>query len=149
MKVPEIGQTAPDFRLKDLSGAEVALSAVLPLAPLVLIFFRGASSEQCVAQLREYKKRNVGLYESGATILAICSDDADTAKALVDREKLPFRVLLDADEKVARAWGLHGIVATFVIDKAGCVRFRATDERTPAAKVLDFMRGQNAGQAAS
>jgi mycoredoxin-dependent peroxiredoxin len=154
---PDVGQTAPDFTLADVHGEKVHLAELFPLAPLVLIFFRGAGSSACVDQLREYKKRNVGLYEAGATVIAICSDDATTARTMVDAENLPFRVLLDDGGKVLGAWGLVGSTgerrtATFVIDKAGCVRWRAIDkdaERTPAARVLDFMRGQNSGQAAS
>lgn len=154
---PDVGQSAPDFTLTDVNGEKVHLAELLPLAPLVLIFFRGAGSSACVDQLREYKKRNVGLYEAGATVMAICSDDAATAKAMVAAENLPFRVLLDEGAKVLTAWGLGGSTgerrtATFVLDKAGCVRWRAIDkdaERTPAARVLDFMRGQNSGQAAS
>lgn len=155
-EVPGIGDAAPDFTLHDLDGKEAHLAALFPLAPLVLIFFRGADSPECVEQLREYKKRNVGLYESGATILAICSDSQAVIRAMVAREKLPFRVLIDENEKVLSAWGLRDATgartATFVVDKGGSVRFGAMDERSgrmPAARVLEFMRGQNAGQAAS
>lgn len=149
---PGLGERARDFTLKDLDGRAVHLAELYPLAPLVLIFFRGAASAECVEQLREYKRRNVGLYESGALIHAICSDDHKTARAMVDQEKLPFRVLLDEKGKVAKEWGVDSLTATFVIDKSGSVRFAAIDEgdaRTPAARVLEFMRGQTAGQAAS
>jgi peroxiredoxin len=156
---PEVGQTPPDFTLRDLDGKTVHLAELFPLAPLVLIFFRGAGSTACVEQLREYKKRNVGLYESGATLIAICSDDAATARTMVERENLPFRVLLDEGEKVLTAWGLRDSTgerrcATFVIDKSGSVVWRAIDrdaERTPAARVLEWMRGSagSVGQAQS
>jgi peroxiredoxin len=155
---PEVGATPPDFTLPDLEGREVHLADLIPLAPLVIFFFRGADSPACVEQLREYKKRNVGLYEAGATLLAVCSDDAATVRAMTEREKFPFRVLLDKGEKVVAAWGLRESTgdrrtATFVISKAGTVIWRAVDsdaERTPAARVLDWFKAHGAaGQAQS
>jgi len=151
---PEVGSTPPDFTLTDLEGKAVHLAELVPQAPLVVFFFRGAGSAACVEQLREYKKRNVALYESGATLLAVCSDDQATIRAMKDREKLPFRVLLDNDAKVHDAWGLaeskgERRTATFVIDKTGSVVWRAVDrdaERTPAARVLEWLRGRGAGQ---
>lgn len=155
---PEVGTTPPDFTLPDLDGSPVRLADLFPLGPIVLFFFRGAGSDGCVEQLREYKKRNAGLYESGATLLAVCSDDQATVRAMMDREKFPFRVLLDNGEKVLTEWGLRDSTgerrtATFVIDKAGSIVWRAIDrdaERTPAARVMDWLRGHGAaGQAQS
>jgi peroxiredoxin len=155
---PEVGATPPDFTLLDLDGKAVHLAELVPLAPLVVFFFGGAASEECVEQLREYKKRNVGLYESGATLLGVCTDDRETVRAMMEREKFPFRILLDKDEQVVRAWGLTDETnarrtSTFVIDKANTVVFRAIDgdaARTPAARVLDWLRGHGgAGQAQS
>jgi thioredoxin-dependent peroxiredoxin len=154
---PEVGCSPPDFTLADLNGREVRLQELYPLAPVVIFFFRGAASDACVGQLREYKKRNIALYESGATLIAVCSDDAQTAAALVERENLPFRVLLDEDEEVLGAWGLRESTgerrtATFVVDKSGCVVWRAIDreaERVPAAQVLEWVRGHAVGEAQS
>jgi len=155
---PEVGAPPPDFTLPDLEGSPVHLADLHPLGPIVLFFFRNAGSDGCVEQLREYKKRNAGLYESGATLLAVCSDEPSTVRAMMERENFPFRVLLDQGERVFNAWGLaestgERRTATFVIDKSGRVVWRAIDrdaERTPAARVMDWLRGHGAaGQAQS
>jgi peroxiredoxin len=40
-KVPQVGQTAPDFTLPDSTGAPRHLRGMTAARPLVLIFFRG------------------------------------------------------------------------------------------------------------
>jgi peroxiredoxin len=130
----------------------------MAMGPLVLVFFRGPTSPACVEQLRDYRRRHAALYEAGATVVAICSGDRDAARALREQERLPFRLLVDEDGSVLTAWGLRSAsgelrTATFVLDKAGIVRFRSieTDESqapTPSACVLDYLRGHGGeGQA--
>lgn len=155
---PAVGVTPPPFALTDLDGNCLELRELVLLGPVVLVFFRAAGSPACVEQLRDYKLRYAGLYEAGATLIAICSGDRATALALVERERLPFPVLVDEDGSVLDRWGLEGAegvtrTATFVLDKSGTVRFRAVDEddgRTPSARVLDWVGGHGGqGQAQS
>lgn len=124
------------------------------MGPLVLVFFRGPSSPECVEHLRDYRRRTAALLEAGAMIVAVCAGDRAAAKRLSEEENLPYRVLVDEDGSVFAAWGLRAAngelrTATFVLDKAGMVRFRrvetSSSERTPSARVLEWLRGHGGG----
>ncbi len=149
VRPPEIDASPPDFSLCDTEGARVQLAELFVLGPLVLVFFRNAESRACVEQLREYKKRHAALLEAGATLVAISCDDRAGTRELVERERLPFRVLVDDDGFVLESWGLRDSTgrsrtATFVVDRSGTVRWRAIDRdasRTPAAHVLEWLNG--------
>jgi len=150
----EVDARPPDFTLADTRGRSAHLADLVLLGPLVLIFFRGSDSDRCVEQLRDYKKRVAALCEANATIIAISADDREKTTALVERENLPFRVLVDEGGEVVKAWGLRTATgdktATFIIGKAGTVCFRVIDrdrdvERVPSARVLEWLR-VNGGQ---
>jgi thiol-disulfide isomerase/thioredoxin len=53
--------------------------------------------------------------------IATRSGDAAAVRAFMRREGLRFPVLLDEDGAIARAWGVGGVPASFVIDPAGQV----------------------------
>jgi peroxiredoxin len=144
---PRLEETPPDFVLRSVDGHEVRLAELYPFGPLVLIFFRDAASVTCVRQLREFKKRLAALSEAGATLIGIACDQLVHIRDLVERERLPFRVLIDEGGDVLARWGLRDATgttrtATFVVDKAGAVRFRAVERdevRTSAEQVLEFL----------
>jgi thiol-disulfide isomerase/thioredoxin len=53
--------------------------------------------------------------------VATTSGDAAEVRAHMQREGLRFPVLLDEEGAIARAWGVSGVPASFVIDPAGRV----------------------------
>ena len=102
---PGLHAIPPWFDLTDVEGRSVSLADLIPMGPLVLVFFRGPSSLECVEHLRDYRRRHAALYEAGAMLVAICRGDVEAARVLHETEQLPFRVLVD-DGAVFSTWGL-------------------------------------------
>lgn len=55
--------------------------------------------------------------------VATTSGTADELAAYLAEHGLRMPVLVDEDGEIARAWGINGVPATFVIDRAGEIRY--------------------------
>lgn len=102
----KIGSTAPDFTLPDLRGQPLTLSKAL-VGPVVLTFYRGSWCPYCDLQLRAYSRMLPELTRLKARLIAVSPQrpPADGAGSS-DYSSLGFPLLVDADNKVARQYGV-------------------------------------------
>lgn len=92
---------------------------------------------------------------AGGAVLAVCVDPPKTNRRVVDKNKLPFDILSDADRSVIRAYGLTfhdpygkgeiSLPANFLIDREGRVAWRylprlVQDRADPAAVLREVDR---------
>ncbi|MFJ3486050.1 peroxiredoxin-like family protein [Pseudomonas sp. NPDC090202] len=101
-KALRAGDRAPGFKLPDLQGKVISLETALQTGPVVLNFLRGAwcgFGESSLAQLANSYER---ILDAGATAFAV----APPSQAPAVRLPLPIPELIDAQMKVARAFGL-------------------------------------------
>ena len=76
-----------------------------------------------MASLRELQSRLDG---RSLTIVPISVAEADGAvRRFFAGEALPFAILLDRDRAIARAWKIHTLPSTVVLDRALKARFIA------------------------
>lgn len=134
----EVGAEAPDFTLRDPSGAEVALSSFRGRKNVVLAFYPGAFSEFCTAQFRDISaiEERYGV-EGGAQVIGV-SVDSHYCQGRFAQDLGLTDTLLLADffpkGAVARAYGVFSPDydtagrATFIIDREGIVRGRMLTE---------------------
>ena len=101
-----VGDTAPDFRLPDARGGEVALSDLLARGPVVLVFYRGAWCPYCNLQLAAYQGALAEITDAGATLVAISPQTPDASLTLAEQRELAFPVLSDAGNAVAASYGV-------------------------------------------
>ncbi len=106
----KIGDVAPDFTLPDQSGNPVSLNATLRRGPVVVTFFRGGWCPFCTISLRALAKAYPKLRRFHAEVLAISPQPPRQSAAMVEGSALPFPVLSDHDNQVARR---YGVVVTF------------------------------------
>lgn len=157
---PKVGARAPEFTLKDASGASTRLSSERALGPVVLVVGRGWPGYQCpfcTRQFAELRSHTAELQAAKARVLWVYPGPAgELAKHAADFTSdapLPsnVRVLLDPGYAFTMAYGLRwdapketAYPATFVIDQAGIIRFAHVSAehggRTPAADVLQALR---------
>ena len=100
------GDVAPDFTLPDCDGRPISLSEMLKRGPLVLTFIRGGWSVFCLMELRALQGALSGIRDRGAEVLAISPEINERVDDLRTRESLGFPVLCDANNAVARRFGI-------------------------------------------
>lgn len=123
--VPEVGQLAPDFRLKGPGGAFYTLSEHRGQEPVVLVFFPLAFSPVCSHQLPDLQARLAEFEAAGAVTYGISVDSHYSNKAFAQSLGLKFPLLSDWKRETSAAYGVllpnAGISgrATFVVGKDG------------------------------
>jgi thioredoxin-dependent peroxiredoxin len=119
-----IGQQAPDFRLKDGDGTDWTLSRQRGKT-VVLLFYPGDNTPVCTAQLCSVRDHWSEYQATGAEVVGISTDSVESHKGFAEKNSLPLRLLSDADRKVSEMYDMkswlpgrsaRGVV---VIDKDG------------------------------
>jgi peroxiredoxin Q/BCP len=125
---PAVGERAPDFALRDQSGALVALKDLLGDGPTVLFFYPKDDTTGCTKEACRFRDDYGRFREAGATVLGISSDSEESHRHFATKFSLPYQLLSDPDGKVRSLYGassLFGLMprrVTFTIDAAGVIR---------------------------
>ncbi|MFA6044008.1 MAG: thioredoxin family protein [Phycisphaerales bacterium] len=142
----DVGQTAPDFKLKDTDGKEVTLSEYTKAGKTVVLFWFNPSCPYVVKHFNgdqktfndlaaKYKDKNVQVIaiNSGAPGNEGAGLEAN-AKAKKDW-KIGFPILLDESGTVGKEYGAKNTPFTLVITKEGKVAYEgAIDDDSTAGK---------------
>lgn len=123
-----VGDTAPDFKLRDENNQEVALSG-LRGTPVVLVFYPLDFSPICTNELGGIRDDFSAFQSKGAKVFGVSRDSAWSHKAFIEKEGLKHSLLADMKGDVARLYGCWNEQAgiaerlTVVIDGEGIVRY--------------------------
>lgn len=126
----EIGQTAPEFRLKGPGGQFVSLSEYRGRKHVVVVFYPLAFSPVCSHQLPAIEKELPRFERLDATVLGVSVDSHYANSAFAERLKLSFPLLSDWKHETSAAYGVllpesgHSGRAIFVIDKQGRLAYK-------------------------
>ncbi len=118
---PKVGDTVPDFALRDLDGKVRQVSDYRGKA--VMINFWGTFCPPCKEEMpaiqRQYEKWN----GSGLEVLAVNLDEPYvTVKSFVSRIGVTFPVLFDENKTIARQFGVTSYPTTFFVDGNGKIK---------------------------
>lgn len=114
---------APDFKLKDLSQNEYALSSNKDNRSVLLVFWT-TWCPYCQVEIRELNKTYSNLAKDGIELLAIdAGESAGEVRNYVKRKGIGFKVLLDPDTAVAKSYGVLGVPTYVLIDKSSRIVF--------------------------
>jgi peroxiredoxin len=127
----EVGDTAPDFTLKDQHNGEVTLASFKGKQAVVLLFYPATFTGVCQGELAAVQEDLSTFQNDDVQVLAVSVDSPFANKVWAEREGFTFPILSDfwPHGAVAQAYGVFNDVAgranrgTFVIDKAGVVRW--------------------------
>jgi tetratricopeptide (TPR) repeat protein len=115
-----VGRPAPEFRLKDLHGTEVALGDFK--GKVVLLDFWATWCEPCRQEMPEFERIHRELAAKDVVVLALDVDEPlETVAGYMDKEKFTLPVLLANGTSVMDRYGVHAYPTTFAIDKNGLV----------------------------
>jgi len=98
-----IGDTAPNFILKDETGKEFELYKNLD-RHILLVFYPKDDTPVCSSQLAEYNDHLNDFINSGITLIGINADTAESHREFCSRLKLNFTLLSDEDKKVSKQY---------------------------------------------
>ncbi|RAJ45443.1 peroxiredoxin [Kitasatospora sp. SolWspMP-SS2h] len=163
------GARAPSFTLPSATGRSVDLAALLADGPVVLTFYRGAWCPYCNIALRSLQQHYAAIAARGARLVAVSPQIPDESLSQAEKNGLDFEVLSDLGCETARRYGLafdlpedlaavyarvgidldrsHAghprtlpIPATYVIDRAGTIRWAFVDaDYTARAEPADVL----------
>jgi tetratricopeptide (TPR) repeat protein len=115
-----IGRPAPDFRLKDLKGAEVALNEFK--GKVVLVDFWATWCGPCREEMPDLDKLHRQLSGKDVVVLALdVNEPLETVAEYIKKEKFALPVLLADGTGVMERYGVHAYPTLFAIDKKGVV----------------------------
>jgi peroxiredoxin len=121
--VPAPPVPAPDFALKDLSGATVRLSDYR--GKTVLLDFWATWCEPCKQSIPLYMKLQEKHRSKGFVIVGIDeNENAATAAAYARNHDMNYPVLLDPGTGLFEKYGGRSLPSTFLIDGQGSIRGR-------------------------
>lgn len=125
----EIGQTAPEFSLKDQNGEMVSLSDFKGKQPVALVFYPFTFTGVCEGELCRLRDDYSEFTDAGVQVLACSCDSAFAQKQWAAQQGYQFPVLSDfwPHGEVAKAYGVFNEAlgcanrATFLIGADGTV----------------------------
>ncbi|WP_445154040.1 thioredoxin-dependent thiol peroxidase [Arthrobacter sp. Hor0625] len=101
------GDEAPDFRLQDSDGNEVALQDFRG-RHTVVYFYPAAATPGCTKQACDFRDSLAALQAAGYEVVGISPDPAAKLAAFAAAEGLTFPLLSDPDHAVAEAYAAWG-----------------------------------------
>lgn len=132
-KAPQLrnGEAAPSFTLPLLDQTALSFPEQLR-GNVVLLRFWADWCAFCETEMRAIEPVYRRYREQGLVILAVnVGQDRATAQAFVDKLNISYDTLLDSRGEVARAYGVLGLPASFLIDRKGRLYRRVIGESTP------------------
>ena len=144
----DVGATAPDFALKDQHGQTVSLSDFRGRQSVLLVFYPWSFSRICTGELCEIRDALPTLQGEDTAVVAVSCDAMFTQRVYAEQEGLAFPVLSDfwPHGAVASAYGVFddglgaALRGTFLVDKAGTVRWRVVNGVGEARDLHDYQR---------
>ncbi|MFY4729651.1 peroxiredoxin family protein [Nitrospira sp. BLG_2] len=137
--VVQVGDEAPNFTLRDLTGNVMSLSQLR--GKVVLLNFWATWCGPCRVEMPAMEQLYKTLPRREFEILAVSTDPQGTAVTRPFQREMGFTfpILHDSEYRVGLAYGARTIPITFMVDRRGIVRqkiFGARDWDSPEARDL-------------
>lgn len=142
---PAVGDAAPDYRLQDQKGDWHTLAQERGKWT-VLYFYPKDFTPGCTTEVCTFRDDIVALRKAGADVFGVSLDDVKSHAEFAEKYHVPFRLLSDADQSTAKAYGVltsklgmsYARRETFLIDPAGKVakRYKDVDPKENSKQVL-------------
>ena len=126
-----VGQSAPDFTLRDHEGNEVVLSSILKHHLVALVFYPGDDTPGCTTQLCTIRDDWADFQAANVLVYGVNPGNADSHTKFWRHHGLKTPLLIDTEMRVARQYHAvkkffgHEIVdrTVVLIDQQGQIRF--------------------------
>ena len=115
------GDDAPDFRLRNQDGVEVALDDYAGTR-LVVFFYPRAFTPGCTTEACDFRDRYQTFADAGYEVLGVSPDPAAKLAEFRTEHGLPFPLLSDPDHAMADAYGAWGMKRNYGKEYEGLIR---------------------------
>ncbi|MCL4240042.1 MAG: thioredoxin-dependent thiol peroxidase [Dehalococcoidia bacterium] len=153
MAFPAIDSAAPAFSLQDQDGNEVSLASLRGRWS-VIYFYPKDDTPGCTKEACSFRDTHGAIQAAGAIVLGVSGDSAAAHRKFAGKYGLPFQLLVDEGNGVAKAFGAWGtksmygktydgiLRSTFVIDPDGKIAkvWPKVKPDTHGAEVLDWLK---------
>lgn len=147
MKTLQKGDQIPSFNLKDQNGNSFNTADYIGKKKLVIYFYPKDESAVCTKEACAFRDSFADFTDAGALVVGINSGSIESHSNFAKKNRLPFTLLSDTDNKVLKQFGIKPWLfltgrETFVIGTDGKIafNFRAfLNGDAHAEKVLDFL----------
>lgn len=145
--MPELkaGNAAPDFELPDQHGNLVRLSQFRGKRAAVVYFYPKDDTSGCTIEACGFRDDFERFQATGAEIIGISDDSAESHERFASKHKLPFTLLSDKGGRVRKLYAVKktfGVIpgrVTFVIDRGGIVRHVFSSQSKPARHIEEAL----------
>jgi peroxiredoxin Q/BCP len=150
MATPKIGSKVKDFSLPSSGGTTWSLGQAAG-RKLVIYFYPKDMTSGCTRESQDFRDLYSAFRKAGVDIVGVSRDSVKSHDKFIDKEKLPFPLLSDADEKLCKQFdviqekSLYGKKylgierSTFLLDPSGILRREWRKVKVPghAEEVLE------------
>lgn len=152
MKLPKMGEKAPDFKAPNQEGKTIALKDFKGKS-VVIYFYPKDDTPGCTIEACEFRDGMKQIKKAGAVVLGVSPDSVKSHTKFNDKFKLAFDLISDEDKVICKAYGvwakkkLYGreymgvLRSTFVINSQGKIAriFENVKPKGHVAEVLEAL----------
>jgi peroxiredoxin Q/BCP len=136
------GSAAPDVTFQVHSGAPISLAS-LRGKPVVVYFYPKDDTPGCTVEAQEIRDLFEELKKTGAVVIGVSSDGADSHRAFAEKHALPFLLASDESGQLAKAFGVplkngRATRVSFVIGADGRIK-RVFPQVTPKGHAAELL----------
>ena len=119
-----IGDTAPEFQLKDQQGSLQTLSSLVSTGEVVLYFYPADFTPVCTKEACAFRDAHEDLAKLSVQVVGISPQSSESHLRFAARYELPFPLLCDSEKVVIQAYGVDGLLGfgvrrvTYLIDQS-------------------------------
>ena len=117
----EEGKAAPAFTLSNADGKKISLKD-LKGKNVILYFYPKDDTPGCTKEACGFRDLWKDIQKTGAVVLGVSPDDADSHQKFTRKYKLPFDLLSDPDKKVMAKYGAWGEKMMYGKKTTGVIR---------------------------
>ncbi len=117
----EEGRPAPLFTLSDAGGNRVALKA-LRGRDVIVYFYPKDDTPGCTKEACGFRDLWEEIQATGAVVLGVSPDGADSHRRFASKYGLPFPLLSDPDKKLMTQYGAYGEKTLYGRKTTGVIR---------------------------
>ncbi len=119
LKSLKVGESAPNFKIKDTQGKEIDLAKLSAKGPVLVRLTCGCLG--CDRELPYFQALNEAYKKNGINLVAIFAEPDEKFAKYVKTKKLNMQYALDPKKNSWKIFGTKTMPSNFLIDKGGKV----------------------------